>query len=129
MTALSGLRWQVRQPIISIVSGCIYYQSHKLIAVGDDGTFLCYNGSWTIPIPPGTLYRQSECYLGTLEVDIFFIGDGGYIAHYTGSIPGGLMDSGTTENLYNVWGSSGVDVFAVGANGTILHYSHHNYIS
>jgi hypothetical protein len=33
------------------------------------------------------------------------------------------MDSGTTENLYDVWGSSGFDVFAVGANGTILHYS------
>ena len=33
------------------------------------------------------------------------------------------MDSGTTENLNDVWGSSGADVFAVGANGTILHYS------
>ncbi|MGD0856304.1 MAG: choice-of-anchor U domain-containing protein [Dehalococcoidia bacterium] len=33
------------------------------------------------------------------------------------------MTSGTTENLYSVWGSSGGDVFAVGTNGTVLHYN------
>jgi hypothetical protein len=33
------------------------------------------------------------------------------------------MTSGTTENLYGIWGNSGNDVFAVGWNGTILYYS------
>ncbi len=33
------------------------------------------------------------------------------------------MTSGTTQNLYGVWGSSSSDVFAVGAGGTILHYN------
>jgi hypothetical protein len=33
------------------------------------------------------------------------------------------MTSGTTNNLWGVWGSSGSDVFAVGDNGTILHYN------
>jgi hypothetical protein len=32
------------------------------------------------------------------------------------------MTSGTTENLYGVWGSSPSDLFAVGEHGTILHY-------
>ena len=32
------------------------------------------------------------------------------------------MSSGTTEDLWGVWGSSGSDVFAVGLEGTILHY-------
>jgi len=32
------------------------------------------------------------------------------------------MDSGTTENLYDIWGSGSDNVFAVGSNGTILHY-------
>ena len=32
------------------------------------------------------------------------------------------MTSGTTGELYGVWGSSTSDVFAVGAGGTILHY-------
>ena len=34
-----------------------------------------------------------------------------------------VMQSGTTENLYSVWGSSCRNVFAVGYNGTILHYN------
>lgn len=33
------------------------------------------------------------------------------------------MTSGTTEDLYSVWGSSSSDVFAAGNNGTILHYN------
>jgi hypothetical protein len=32
------------------------------------------------------------------------------------------MDSGTTESLYGIWGSSGSNVFAVGDSGTILYY-------
>jgi len=32
------------------------------------------------------------------------------------------MNSGTTQTLYGIWGSSGSDVFAVGYGGTILHY-------
>ena len=32
------------------------------------------------------------------------------------------MDSGTTNLLRDVWGSSATDVFAVGWGGTILHY-------
>ena len=33
------------------------------------------------------------------------------------------MDSGTTNELGDVWGSSSSDVFAVGYNGTLLHYN------
>ena len=32
------------------------------------------------------------------------------------------VPSGTTENLWDVWGSSATDVWAVGLNGTIVHY-------
>jgi len=32
------------------------------------------------------------------------------------------MNSGTTNNLKDVWGSSATDIFAVGADGIILHY-------
>jgi hypothetical protein len=32
------------------------------------------------------------------------------------------MNSGTTNTLYGIWGSSSMDVFAVGYGGTILHY-------
>jgi hypothetical protein len=33
------------------------------------------------------------------------------------------MTSGTTTDLYAIWGSSGTNVFAVGGDGTILHNS------
>src|SRR5207237_7668252 len=33
------------------------------------------------------------------------------------------VSSGTTQNLYSVWGTSASDVWAVGSNGTILHYN------
>ena len=33
------------------------------------------------------------------------------------------MNSGTTDNLFAVWGTSATNVFAVGANGTILRYN------
>jgi len=33
------------------------------------------------------------------------------------------MNSGTTKDLQDIWGTSGRDVFAVGADGTILHYN------
>jgi hypothetical protein len=64
-----------------------------------------FNADWGIPF-----------------LDLFLVGDDGVIAYVLSNPPGGLMDSGTTENLYDVWGSSGADVFSVGANGTILHY-------
>jgi hypothetical protein len=32
------------------------------------------------------------------------------------------MSSGTTDDIYNVWGSSGSDVFAAGDFRSILHY-------
>ncbi len=34
-----------------------------------------------------------------------------------------LMNTGTTNWIYEVWGSSGSDVFAVGQGGIILHYN------
>jgi hypothetical protein len=49
------------------------------------------------------------------------VGDYGTILHHEGS-DWSVMNSGTTENLYEVWGSSGANVFIVGDNGTILQY-------
>jgi photosystem II stability/assembly factor-like uncharacterized protein len=98
-----------------------YYNSY---VVGNDGTLLYYNGNWTSLMPPGTFTANLNTIRGLSDSDVFVVGDTGTIAHFGGLPPGGFMDSGTTENLYDVWGSStGTDVFAVGANGTILHYA------
>jgi len=92
------------------------------LAGGDDGTFLYYNGSWYSPMPPGTIKNRINAIWGSSSTNIFSVGDGGMIGHF-GGIPGGFMDSGTTENLNGVWGSSGSSVFAVGNNGTFLIYN------
>ena len=51
---------------------------------------------------------------------MFAVG-GPYITHYDG-VSWSPQASGTTNNLFGIWGSAPNDVFAVGANGTILHY-------
>lgn len=63
---------------------------------------------------------------GSSPVDVFFVGDKGYILHYDGSqcsVMGENPFTGKIANLYDIWGSSNTDVFAVGGNaGEILHY-------
>jgi hypothetical protein len=96
-------------------------------AVGDDGTFLFYNnGSWSVPMPPGTFTGNLNAIWGLSGLDLFVVGDGGTIGHF-GGIPGGFMDSGTTENLKDIWGSSSRNVFAVGSNGTFLVYDGYSW--
>jgi len=45
----------------------------------------------------------------------------------TGEWGWGIMNSGTTEYLTGIWGSSETDIFAVGYNGKILHYNGTNW--
>lgn len=45
----------------------------------------------------------------------------GTILHWDGNT-WTLMNSGTNNHLFCIWGSSHSDVFATGAEGTILHY-------
>ena len=54
--------------------------------------------------------------------DIFTTGNSGTILRYDGSI-WNKMFSGTTTDLYGIWGSSDNDVFAVGSSGAILRYN------
>jgi hypothetical protein len=80
-------------------------------------------------VPPGTFTGNLNAIWGltvwqiSTNEEYFVVGDAGTIAHFGGTPPDGFMDSGTTENLYDVWGSTGTDVFAVGANGAILRYA------
>ncbi len=52
--------------------------------------------------------------------DAFATGSDGTILHYDGN-SWSQMESGTTETLHSVWGSSGDDVYAIGDN-VMLHY-------
>jgi hypothetical protein len=52
---------------------------------------------------------------------VFAVGWHGTILRYNGST-WSKMTSGSTKDLWGVWGSSETDLFAVGESGTILHY-------
>ena len=77
-------------------------------------------------MPPGTFTGNLNAIWGLSGSDIFVVGDGGTIGHF-GGIPGGFMDSGTTENLKDIWGSSSSNVYAVGSNGTFLYYNGYSW--
>ena len=56
---------------------------------------------------------------GTSESDIYAVGLGGEVLHYDGT-DWSAENSGTTEDLFDVWAVPGGDVVAVGNAGTIL---------
>ena len=49
------------------------------------------------------------------------VGENGLIAHWDGTV-WTAVPSGTTQMLWNVWGSAANDVWAVGNAGTVLHW-------
>ena len=64
---------------------------------------------------------------GSSEDDIFVACFSGRILHYDGS-DWSVIESGTQENLYDVWGSSSSDVYAVGTF-TAVHYDGNSWTS
>jgi hypothetical protein len=64
---------------------------------------------------------------GTSSTDMYSVGDGGTILHFDG-MSWTRMVSGTTKNLYSIWGTSGQNIWAAGwdvnhATSEILHYN------
>jgi len=55
----------------------------------------------------------------------FAVGNGGFTMRRTGTSGTWtlMLDTGTNEDLYAVWGTSTNDVFAVGLHGVILHWN------
>jgi hypothetical protein len=93
----------------------------NLYVVGNGGKVLHYDGGgWSDISDTGVnTYGLTDVWASGNEA--FAVGAYGTIVHISGTTLA-TMASGTTEELYGVWGSSRTDVFAVGTSGTILHY-------
>lgn len=59
---------------------------------------------------------------GSADDDVWIVGLGGTIRHFTGDSLLEFVESPTTHALNAVWGTSKSDVWAVGELGTILHF-------
>ncbi len=96
------------------------YSENKILAVGNGGTILLYNGTSWQSIP-GITSKDLYGVWWAKDNEAFVAGKEGLILHFDGTnwTP---MDSGTTTRLRNIWGTSAKDVFAVGDGGLILHY-------
>ena len=84
-----------------------------------------YDGSAWQQIYSGTLGRLHDLW-GSLETDIFTVGELGGIFNYDGvnwSSVANPVNGNTSITLRDIWGSAGDDIFAVGDAGTVLHYN------
>lgn len=91
----------------------------NLYAVGgspDSGVVMHFDGTeWhSLDLPSGTPLLNWG--YGFSPTDITFVGNGGTVLHHDGSsfTP---VTSGTTENLWGVWGAGPGDLWAVGGSG------------
>ena len=96
------------------------YSDTKILAAGNAGTILLYDGSQWQDIPGITSKNIFGVWWASAN-EAFAACDSGVLLHYDGTT-WKAMNSGTIQRLREVWGASATDVFAVGENGTILHY-------
>jgi hypothetical protein len=94
----------------------------EVVAVGDSGFIVHYDGSnWTPQTSGTTKVLNAVWGIGSgLAARIFAVGWDGTILFFDGTT-WHAQTSNTTANLSGVWGTSATDVFAVGGS-TILHY-------
>ena len=117
----AGAGWETKSaPTTDQLRAVNGYSENRILAVGNYGTIILYNGTeWknVSGITEKTLYGV----WWASKNEAFVVGDKGLILHFNGA-DWAIMDSGTTQRLRNIWGASRSDVFAVGESGTILHY-------
>ncbi|MBW1757481.1 MAG: hypothetical protein JRD92_17005 [Deltaproteobacteria bacterium] len=92
----------------------------NIIAVGDDGAALLYDGSQWDAMTTNTAERLFGVW-GSAADDVFAVGGAGAIVRFNGVAWGGMV-SGTTATLLDVWGTGPDNVYAVGGDGVILRY-------
>jgi List-Bact-rpt repeat protein/parallel beta helix pectate lyase-like protein/thrombospondin type 3 repeat protein len=124
-----GAIWMVMETLVDgfVLRDVAGNSSINVYAVGDSGLASHYDGTWgNVPGFPGTTANLNGVWVAD-NGEVFVVGTtpplGGnsVIFHYDG-ITWELQNSGTTNTLHAVWGTSETNVFAVGNNGIILQY-------
>lgn len=116
-----GKSWSVTQPAAGVALRGVWGNgTRNLLAVGDGGTILSYNGREWKTVSSGTESALQSIWGSVTDAgaDIYTVGNGGTVLHTSGRgwTP---VATNTTENLADIWGT-GAEVMAAGTNGTIL---------
>jgi len=96
------------------------WSSDNIVAVGQRGTIVCYDGSAWTQIADVTTQDLYGVWGTDDGASVFAVGHNGTILRYSGDWQ--PVDNVTTEDLYGVWGTSSNDVYAVGGKGTLVHF-------
>ena len=92
----------------------------------DDGVVMTDVGGEWAPVALGLDAPLLNWVYGFGAEDVWVVGTGGTILHWDGAWT--AVDSGTTEDLWGIWGATPDDVWAVGGSGfddataTLLHF-------
>jgi cysteine-rich repeat protein len=118
-----GERWNALSPPVAedFAFYGVWARDGEVFAAGDAGTILRRDDSvdgWSAMesgVPDTYLYG----FFGLSPSDLYLSGSGGVILHYDGEHWSSL-NTGSTQDLFSVWGSDEDSIFAVGP-GTALH--------
>jgi len=90
----------------------------NIYAVGDSGTILKYNVTWSTISSTGD---NLNGIWGSAYNDIYVVGDNGTILHYDGNNWSAITPKPTLNNLNSIWVGSSTNILAAGDSGTILY--------
>jgi|GEM_PF-2030362 len=95
--------------------------NNNMFAVGDNGTFLKYNGSvWTQVASPSANHLRSVW--ASSANDVWAVGDNATVLHYNGSTLTQVI-VGTAGSYMNVLGFSANNVYICNNQGSFYHYN------
>lgn len=94
----------------------------NVYAVGDRGMIFQYNGGIWIKVYQAPFDLALVALVGFGPHDIIAVGDEGFAVHFDGA-EWTRMQTGTTSELYSVWGTDSEHVLAVGGMGTIVRWN------
>ena len=92
-----------------------------VIAVGDSGTILFFDGSDWQYMESNTKERLLSVW-GTSDENVYVSGENGVMLHFNGNI-WEKIDTHIQNPLCSIWGTEPSNIYAVGGHGTILHYN------
>ena len=126
LLAAEQWRWENPLPQGSHLNSIWAASANNVIAVGDQGTILRFDGSQWLPQVSGTLESLNGVW-GSSANDIYAVGktgsssSGSIVLHYDGSA-WNEIDIGSDQTLHTAWGLDANNVYIGGWNGRLYNF-------